>query len=238
MFSGMATSGFGTVAVIALQLIVGTFAGGDAPAAMSTAGPVTLASLKPPILQVNLRFNISGQVQPQDNTCLSDTINSPCLLQVQAAKDSVLIHYSVLPSATLPQQATNITIQACYSNFSQIDRAWRKSNPLISKDKSCPFKILPAPGKLAFSPLGGNATWKVPATVPVGTYYIRVYAMCKTPTGLSPCGLGQSLPGFFQVNKINSTPAGLVGGTIGAMFLGPFTLFAYFCYERMSRKTA
>jgi hypothetical protein len=41
MFSGMATSNFGTVAVIALQLIVGTLAGGEAPAAMSTTGPVS-----------------------------------------------------------------------------------------------------------------------------------------------------------------------------------------------------
>lgn len=232
----MVPSTFATVAVLTLQFLLATAEDEHPPA--SPAGPVTLASLKPPIMYATLSFNISGKVSLMENSCTTDVIGSPCLPQVQAAHDTVLIHYGVKDTAILPHTATNISLAACYSNFSQIDRPWRKAAPTLDKDKSCPFKIVPGPGKRAFSALGGNATWKVPSTVPVGTYYIRAILQCKTPSGLQPCGLGTSLPGFFQVNKIDSVPGGLVAGTIAGCLLGPLTLLAYFSYERMSRPPA
>eukprot|EP00884_Botryococcus_braunii_P023120 jgi/Botrbrau1/9492/Bobra.0252s0107.1 len=232
----MVHSTFATVAVLTLQVLLATAE--DAHPAASPAGPVTLASLKPPIMYATLSFNISGKVSLTQSSCTTDVVGSSCLPQVQAARDTVLIHYGVKDTAILPHTAANISLAACYSNFSQIDRPWRKSAPTLDKDKSCPFKIVPAPGKRAFSPLGGNATWKVPGTIPEGTYYIRAILQCTTPKGLQPCGMGTSLPGFFQVNKIDSVPGGLVAGSIVGCLLGPAALLAYFAYERMSHPAA
>ena len=70
----------------------------------------------------------------------------------------------------------------------------------MQKSKACPFQI--AKG---LSPSAGNVTWKIPNTVPTGTYFIRslVYAKnASDPTGNSDIAvaIGDS-KGFFEVGS-------------------------------------
>ena len=73
----------------------------------------------------------------------------------------------------------------------------------LQKSKACPFQI--TKGK---NPSMGNATWKIPAAVPTGTYFIRSLVYMKNasdPSGLSdiPVAIGDS-KGFFEVRIIET----------------------------------
>ncbi|XVF11669.1 hypothetical protein REPUB_Repub08aG0047100 [Reevesia pubescens] len=66
-----------------------------------------------------------------------------------------------------------IKVQSCYAPISQVDRAWRKTEDHLSKDKTCQFKIVKRPYS------SGNQTieWTIERDVPTATYFVRAYAL-------------------------------------------------------------
>eukprot|EP00891_Asterochloris_glomerata_P008528 jgi/Astpho2/8528/fgenesh1_pg.00125_%23_32_t len=169
-------------------------------------------------VQVNITsFTVNNNlVSAPQPVCTSQVLGSPCLVQLKAAdtQDAVKISYNVLQ--TFPSGANpSIQMKACYSNFSQYDRPWRKANPTISLSKACPFLVNNATTKLPFP--SGTATWHPPNTVPDSTLFIRAFIMCQVqgqPAGTkSYCAYGSSTE-YFQVNKINTRPKRILVASI------------------------
>lgn len=60
-------------------------------------------------------------------------------VQVQAASSSIIITYSVNTTYTVNATST-VTLKACYSPASTVNRAWRKPNDVIAV--SCAWNAL------------------------------------------------------------------------------------------------
>lgn len=184
---------------------------------------VTLTSIQPNKLTVNLTYDIAGQMQTLSPVCTEQAPGSTCLPKPHAVRDSILVKWAVMSNATANTSDTAL-IKACYSPFSRVNRPWRALNNIIAKSKACPFAI--AMGK---NPSGGNVTWKIPQNVPTGTYFIRTLIYAKNqsdPTGASntPVAIGDS-KGFFQVIPVSHKTSGLTTAAGICMCVGP-VLFA------------
>ncbi|XP_030492867.2 high-affinity nitrate transporter 3.1 [Cannabis sativa] len=65
-----------------------------------------------------------------------------------------------------------IKLRLCYAPVSQVERAWRKTEEELSKDKTCQFNIVTKP----YSASKQSFEWVVERDVPLGTYFVRAYA--------------------------------------------------------------
>ncbi|KAH7296939.1 hypothetical protein KP509_26G045800 [Ceratopteris richardii] len=65
----------------------------------------------------------------------------------------------------------NVQIKLCFGAISQVDRAWRKTNDLLAKDKTCLYQM----GTQPFTPNGDSLTWTVTKEIPYAHYFVRVY---------------------------------------------------------------
>ncbi|KAF4346035.1 hypothetical protein F8388_010882 [Cannabis sativa] len=65
-----------------------------------------------------------------------------------------------------------IKLRLCYAPVSQVERAWRKTEDELSKDKTCQFNIVTKP----YSASKQSFEWVVERDVPLGTYFVRAYA--------------------------------------------------------------
>lgn len=193
----------------------------------SAATKTTLASLGPQSYNVNVTGFADGL---STTNCTTDKYGAPCLPQLQADGSSVQIAYSVKPDKTAPTTITSVTLKACYSNSTKVDRPWRKTDPIIDKDKQCTTMIAKGlPG------LSGSTSWTPNANTPNGVYFVRAYGICTTPNGTDYCSFGNSM-GFFQINQIDSRPTWLVIMVCCFIPIGPIILGIYFGYDKMTRK--
>lgn len=188
----------------------------------------TLTSIQPPKLTVNLTYNIDG-TQQTFPVCTLQAPGSACLPKPHAVRDSIVISYGVMYNATANMSDTTL-LKACYSPFSRVNRPWRAINNVIALSKACPFQI--AKG---LSPSGGNSTWKIPQTVPTGTYFIRslVYAKnASDPSGNSnyPVAIGDS-KGFFEVVPVSHREKGLTVAAGICICVGPILFASLMLWE-------
>lgn len=189
---------------------------------------VTLSSLQPQKLTVNLTYNIAGMMETVP-VCTQQAPGSDCLAKPHAVRDSVVVNWAVMANATANTSDTTL-LKACYSPFSRVNRPWRALNNVIAKSKACPFQI-----SNGTSPTSGNVTWKIPQNVPTGTYFIRalVYAYNSSdPTGKSntPVAIGDS-KGFFQVIPISHKEKGLTVAAGICICVGPILFAALMLWE-------
>lgn len=72
----------------------------------------------------------------------------------------------------------NVKVTLCYAPASQIDRAWRKTEDDMSKDKTCQLTIVRRPYAVDAAATVGNHSfeWMIEKDVPEATYFVRVYA--------------------------------------------------------------
>jgi hypothetical protein len=195
------------------------------------ASAVTLSSIQPPKLSVNLAYMIDGKLTTM-TSCANDDLGAACLPKLQAAdtSDKVFITYSVLPAFT-PNASDTVQLKACYSNYSQVDRPWRATNNIISKSKKCPFVI-----KAGLSPVSGNATWSPKEVVPTATYFVRAFVMHNSSATVQyQVALGSS-KGYFQVNGINSRPKSMKIAAGLCACVGPLMFVGYFCLTYLRKK--
>ncbi|XVF49803.1 hypothetical protein PTKIN_Ptkin04bG0045100 [Pterospermum kingtungense] len=94
---------------------------------------------------------------------------------LKAGEDKITVTWGLnqsLPAGTDSAYKT-IKVQLCYAPISQVDRAWRKTEDHLSKDKTCQFKIVKRPYST------GNQTleWAIERDVPTATYFVRAYAL-------------------------------------------------------------
>ncbi|KAH7428046.1 hypothetical protein KP509_10G072800 [Ceratopteris richardii] len=117
----------------------------------------------------------------------------------------------------------NVHIKLCFGAVSQVDRAWRKTNDLLSKDKTCPYEM----GAQPYTPEGGSITWTVTKEIPFAFYFIRAYV---TNTAKEKIAYGQTsnkqrTTNLFTIEPITGRHASL---DIAAAVFSAFSVISLF----------
>jgi hypothetical protein len=218
-------------AFAALLLATGAAAQTDLNA--TAAAAVTLSSIMPPKLSVTLRYMIDGE-EVITTPCKSQNLGAACLPKVQAdSDDAVIINYSVFANQTA-NLTDYVQLKACYSNYSEVDRPWRKFNNVISKSKKCPIVI-----KSHLDPSRSNATgivWKPKDTVATATYFIRAFVFHNSSSTVSyQVAFGNSM-GYFQVQAIDPRPKSMKIAAGICSTVGPLMFVGYFAMTYLRKK--
>lgn len=116
-----------------------------------------------------------------------------------------------------------------------MDRSWRKTNDLLSKDKTCTIDIATQPYTGA---AGNSTTWTVGKAVPEATYFVRAYAMDASGEKVA---YGQTTnknktSDLFVVEPISGRHVSIdiAAGVFSAFSV--ITLFSFFFLERRKFK--
>jgi len=100
---------------------------------------------------------------------------SPTQGQVlKSGEDNITVTWSLnqtFPTGTDSTYKT-VKVKLCYAPVSQMDRAWRKTEDHLAKDKTCQFKIVNRP----YKPSNNSFTWTIERSTPSATYFVRAYA--------------------------------------------------------------
>lgn len=92
---------------------------------------------------------------------------------LKAGEDKITINWALnktVPAGTDSDYKT-VKLKLCYAPISQVDRAWRKTEDHLNKDKTCQFKIVARP----YSAANQSFEWTVQRNIPLATYFIRAY---------------------------------------------------------------
>lgn len=130
-----------------------------------------------------------------------------------------------------------VEARLCFGAVSQVDRAWRKTNDLLSKDKTCLFHMTSQP----FTPTGNNASWTVTKEVPFAHYFVRVYVTnaAKEKIAYGQTSDAKRTTNLFTIEPITGRHASI---DIAAAVFSAFAVISlfgfYFLEKRGSRKGA
>ncbi|XP_048597721.1 high-affinity nitrate transporter 3.2-like [Brassica napus] len=94
---------------------------------------------------------------------------------LEAGKDMVRITWMLKSSAKVNDDASfkTVEVKLCYAPISQVDRPWRKTHNELSRDRSCPHKIVSKP----YDKIPQSLNWTIDRETPTGTYFVRVYGI-------------------------------------------------------------
>ena len=114
-----------------------------------------------------------------------------------------------LPAGTDSVYKT-IKVKLCYAPISQKDRAWRKTEDDLSRDKTCQHKIMAKPYD-ASNKTVQRFEWVIERDVPKATYFVRAYAYDSNDEEVA---YGQTTDAkkssnLFEINSISGRHASL-----------------------------
>lgn len=128
----------------------------------------------------------------------------------------------------------SVTVKLCYAIVSQKDRAWRKTQDPISKDKTCQFKITSAvyDGENFF-------TWIVQKNTPTAYYFIRAYAYGSSGYEVA---YGQTSPdkktNIFFIEAVSGRHLSLDIASVTFSAFSVVSLIGFFWLEKSRAKSA
>lgn len=209
-------------------------------AAYEDLQPTTYAQLAP----VKGQWNITVEATRESPdafmpvTCDQAAVQAPCnqpLLTADRA-DKLKLTYTLAGSGlkTLDDLAPKgVRFVACYATPSTADRPWRKANPVMDKDKSCPFIIKDVP-------INANGTytvtWLLPKNTTKAAWYTQVRVQCQNGSLTSYCQFDTTQnQTYWATNIINSTPVGLKVATAICSAVGPLFLIAFFLRDYLTK---
>ena len=128
---------------------------------------------------------------------------------------------------------TTVKVKLCYAPISQVDRAWRKTKDLLSKDKTCQHQVVSRPYKAS----NNSAEWTVERDVPTATYFVRAYAYDGEDQAV---GYGQTTDAhkasnLFEVQAITGRHSSL---DIAAVCFSAFSLLSLFGFFFLEKRKA
>ncbi|CAA2957924.1 high-affinity nitrate transporter 3.2-like [Olea europaea var. sylvestris] len=151
---------------------------------------------------------------------------------LKAGEDSITLTWSFNTSFPARTDSAYRTVQVklCYAPISQQDRAWRKTEDNLVKDKTCQHKIVEKP----YGPSNNNFTWTVQRDVPTGTYFVRAYAYNSEEEEVA---YGQTTDtrkttNLFQVEAISGRHVSLDIASICFSAFAVVSLFGFFLLEK------
>ncbi|KAI9087528.1 hypothetical protein K1719_030398 [Acacia pycnantha] len=108
-----------------------------------------------------------------------DVTGSPTqgqVLEAGEAKITVTWGFNrTLPAGT-DSAYKKIKVKLCYALISQKDRAWRKTEDDLSRDKTCQHDVVSRPYD-ATNTSTQSFEWTIQKDVPTATYFVRAYAL-------------------------------------------------------------
>ncbi|CAI9754655.1 unnamed protein product [Fraxinus pennsylvanica] len=157
---------------------------------------------------------------------------------LKAGEDIITVTWSFNTSFPARTDSAYKTVQVklCYAPISQLDRAWRKTDDNLVKDKTCQHKIAAKP----YSPSNNNFTWTVQRDVPTGTYFVRAYAYNSADEEVA---YGQTTDthkttNLFQVEAISGRHVSLDIASICFSAFAVVSLFGFFFLEKRKTKNS
>ncbi|XVF08823.1 hypothetical protein REPUB_Repub07fG0036700 [Reevesia pubescens] len=157
---------------------------------------------------------------------------------LKAGEDKITVTWGLnqsFPAGTDSAYKT-IKVQLCYAPISQVDRAWRKTEDHLFKDKTCQFKIVKGPYS------NGNQTieWTIERDVPTATYFVRGYALDDKDQEIA---YGQNTDAHKTTNlfEIQSISGRHVSLDIASICFSAFSIVSlmgfFFAEKRKGRKS-
>lgn len=159
---------------------------------------------------------------------------------MKGGEDKITVDWALnksVPAGTDSDYKT-VRVKLCYAPISQVDRAWRKTDDLISKDKTCQFKIVSRPYT------GGAANqsfeWTVRRDIPLGTYFVRAYVLNSDDVEVA---FGQTTDAhkttnLFDVVAISGRHVSLDIASVCFSAFSVLSLAGFFIAEKMRVKSS
>ncbi|KAM7272535.1 hypothetical protein ACFE04_027198 [Oxalis oulophora] len=186
---------------------------------------------------------ISGLIEiSYGNTLFSSLQNSLVVTAshkggvLKAGEDKITVTWGFNKSYTSGADADykTIKVKLCYAPVSQENRAWRKTKDILSKDKTCQFKIVAKP----YSSASETAEWMIERDTPTATYFVRAYAYNAEE---SEVAYGQTTDAkkttnLFEIKSISGRPMSLDIASVCFSVFAILALIAFFSAEKMKAK--
>ncbi|PIN07318.1 hypothetical protein CDL12_20114 [Handroanthus impetiginosus] len=157
---------------------------------------------------------------------------------LKAGEDKITITWSLntsLPAGT-DSSYHMVEVKLCYAPISQQDRAWRRTEDDLTRDKTCQHKIVTRP----YSRSNNTFTWTVQKDVPTATYFIRAYVQNSHD---EECAYGQTTDShkatnLFDVQAISGRHASLDIASVCFSAFSIVSLFGFFFMEKRKAKSS
>ncbi|XP_016444829.1 high-affinity nitrate transporter 3.1-like [Nicotiana tabacum] len=157
---------------------------------------------------------------------------------LMAGEDQLILKWSF--NKTFPAGADSsykkVKVQLCYAPVSQKDRAWRKTEDHLKKDKTCQFNIVTMPYKSS----GNSFNWAIERDVPTGTYFVRAYVLDSDghETGFGQNTDDKKIDNLFDIQAISGRHATLDICSIVFSVFSVVSLFGFFYMEKRKAKAS
>ncbi|KAL2243918.1 high-affinity nitrate transporter 3.1 [Sesamum indicum] len=157
---------------------------------------------------------------------------------LKGGEDNITVTWSLnntFPAGTDSDYKT-VKIKLCYAPISQQDRAWRKTEEELKRDKTCQHKIVAKP----YSPSTNTFTWTVQRDVPTATYFIRAYVHNSADKEVA---FGQTTDShkatnLFEVQAISGRHVSLDIASVCFSAFSVVALFGFFFLEKRKAKAS
>lgn len=138
-----------------------------------------------------------------------------------------------LPAGTDSAYKT-VKVMLCYGPISQKDRAWRKTEDHLNKDKTCQFKLVEKPYNKSLETL----EWIIERDVPTATYFVRVYAFNADhhEVAYGQSTNDQKTTNLFDVQAITGRHVSLDITSVCFSAFSVVSLFGFFFLEKRKAK--
>ncbi|CAL0320031.1 unnamed protein product [Lupinus luteus] len=131
-----------------------------------------------------------------------------------------------------------INLKLCYAPISQKDRAWRKTDDNLARDKTCQQDIVTRTYD-ASNRIAQSFDWVIQRDVPTATYFVRAYAHDSNHVEV---GYGQTTDlkkstNLFEIQAISGRHVSLDICSICFSAFSVVSLFVFFYIEKKKGKT-
>ncbi|KAJ1391899.1 High-affinity nitrate transporter [Sesbania bispinosa] len=160
---------------------------------------------------------------------------------LKAGIDNITVTWALnktLPAGTDSSYKT-IKLKLCYAPISQKDRAWRKTEDHLARDKTCQHKIVAKPYDASNKSVH-SFQWLIERDVPEATYFVRAYALDSNEAEV---GYGQTTDAhkttnLFEIHAISGRHASLDICSICFSAFSVVSLFFFFYIEKRKGKAS
>lgn len=159
---------------------------------------------------------------------------------VRAGEDSITVTWGVNQSLAsgVDDKYKKVKVELCYAPISQQDRAWRKTEEDLTKDKTCQFNIVVR----AYSNTNKEESFvgRVEKDVPTATYFVRAYAVDSDDKELA---YGQTtdahkITNLFEIQAISGRHVSLDIAAACFSAFSVISLFGFFFLEKRQAKVS
>ncbi|KAH7294829.1 hypothetical protein KP509_27G020700 [Ceratopteris richardii] len=154
----------------------------------------------------------------------------------KAGADELFVTWALSSAAQVDDSSyKTVELKLCFGVPSQIDRPWRKTNNVLSKDKTCGFNIgSPQP----YNRAGNTINWLVRKEIPFAHYFVRAYVLDSAgeKVAYGQSSNAQRTSNLFRIEAISGRHASIdIAAAVFSAF-SVISLLGFFFYEKTSTR--